>query len=374
MTATEPGGHAALVEHLYARGLLDETWRAVWHAVPREPFIPQQAWRQRPTACEPLTTAAERLALIHSDEPVVIQLDDGEPGGPGIATSSNSQPRMVARMLRLLSIDGDNGHRVLEIGTASGYVTALLSRRLGDSAVYSVEIDPGLAHRAVTTLRAAGCTPNLAVADGEWGWPDEAPFDRVLATCALRHVPYALVRQLRPGGVLVAPMARDFWSGAVVRLTADGEGTARGRFRGGASYMPMRAHRTGAPAPVDTATCRTVPTRTDPRELLTLGFALYAGTRLPGVRMVHADGADGAQVWLQDEDGCAATAITGEDAYEYGARDLWQEVERVHEEYVALGSPGGGDFGLTVTARGQRVWLEHPERIIEPAPVREPAR
>jgi protein-L-isoaspartate O-methyltransferase len=278
---------------------------------------------------------------------------------------------MVARMLRLLFVE--SGQRVLEIGTASGYVAALLSRRLGDSAVYSVEIDPGLAHHAAAVLRAAGYRPNLACSDGEWGWPDQAPFDRIMATCALRAVPHQLVQQLAPDGILVAPMARDFWSGAVVQLATDGSGVAAGRFQGGASYMPMRSHRLAAPMPVDQSSCRTTPGNVDPRELLTLGFALYAGTRLPDVRMWHADRDGGVQVWLQDQDGCASTAITGEDAYEYGARSLWQEVERVYQEYLELGSPEARDFGLTVTARGQKVWLQHPERIIEPAPARDPS-
>ncbi|MFV0130087.1 methyltransferase domain-containing protein [Streptomyces sp. HMX112] len=371
MTTAHQGGHAALVENLHERGLLEESWRAVWHAVPREPFIPRQAWRQGPAGCEPLTTEADRLALIHADEPVVIQLDDGEPDGPGVATSSNSQPSMVARMLRLLLVE--SGQRVLEIGTASGYVATLLSRRLGDSAVYSVEIDPGLAHHAAGALRAAGYRPNLACADGEWGWPDQAPFDRILATCALRTVPHQVVRQLTPGGILVAPMARDFWSGAVVQLTAGGQGQAAGRFQGGASYLPMRSHRPADPLPVDQSSCRATPASVDPRALLSLGFALYAGTRLPEVRMWHADKDGGAQVWMQDQDGCAATAVTGEGAHQYGARGLWQEVERIHQEYIELGSPDVRDFGLTVTARGQRTWLHHPERVIEAAPNGEPA-
>ncbi|GAA2502631.1 hypothetical protein GCM10010393_38860 [Streptomyces gobitricini] len=169
-------------------------------------------------------------------------------------------------------------------------------------------------------------------------------------------------------------MARDFWSGAVVRLTADGTGRAAGRFQGGASYMPMRSHRAAEPLPVDQASHRVTGARVDPRDLLTTGFALYAGTRLPNVRMWHATrGGGGAEVWLRDPDGCAASAATGEAAHEYGVRNLWQEVERVHEEYVALGSPDARDFGLTVTARGQQVWLHHPERIIEAAPVRESA-
>ncbi|WP_244375975.1 methyltransferase domain-containing protein [Streptomyces ficellus] len=371
MTTARSGGHAALVEYLYGRGLLDESWRAVWHAVPRAPFIPCRAWRQGPTACEPLTTEAERLALIHSDEPVVIQVDDGEADGPGIATSSNSQPSMVARMLRLLLVEP--GRRVLEIGSASGYVAALLCRRLGDSAVYSVEIDPGLAHHAAAVLRATGHHPNLACGDGEAGWSDEAPFDRVLATCALRTVPHPLVRQLVPGGILVAPLARDFWSGAIVQLTADGSGSATGRFQGSASYMPMRSHRPAPPPPVAETTCRPTIVTIDPRQLLSLGFALYAGARLPGVRMVHVTRPDGAQVWLQDEHGAAATVSTGEAAYEYGARCLWQEAERVHAEYIALGSPGVHDFGLTVTAHAQQVWLHQPGAVVRPAPAREPA-
>ncbi|OKK08210.1 hypothetical protein AMK26_04100 [Streptomyces sp. CB03234] len=93
---------------------------------------------------------------------------------------------------------------------------------------------------------------------------------------------------------------------------------------------------------------------------------MYAGTRLAGVRMVHAD-RDGDAVQVQDYDGSAATVATGEDAYEYGARDLCQEVERVHQEHITLGSPKAGDFGLTVTAHGQQVWLHHPEQVVEPA-------
>ncbi|QGV82580.1 methyltransferase domain-containing protein [Streptomyces ficellus] len=352
------------MEHLYGRGLLDETWRAVWHAVPREPFIPRQVWRQGLLTCEPVTTEAERLALIHSDEPVVLQVDDGKPDEAGIATSSNSQPSMVARMLRLLLVE--DGQRVLEIGTASGYVAALLSRRLGDALVHSIEIDAGLAHHAVAVLRAAGYRPNLACGDGAEGWPDQAPFDRVISTCALRHIPYPLVRQLGAGGVLVAPMDRDFWSGAVVQLTSGGQGTASGRFRGEASYMPMRSHRPPAPAPVDRASARSIRTSVDPYQLLTLGFALYAGARLPGVRMVHAEQETGVQVWLQDRHGSAATASTGGEAYEYGTRDLWQEVERVYGEYAALGSPPAEDLGLSVGPHGERVWVHHPERVIGP--------
>ncbi|MET9803856.1 methyltransferase [Streptomyces sp. NPDC006368] len=321
----------------------------------------------KPWSGEPLTTEAERLALIHSDEPVVIQLDDGHADGPGIATSSNSQPSMVARMLRLLEVE--SGHRVLEIGTASGYVAAPLSERLGAPLVHSVEIDPGLAHHTAAALRAAGYTPNLACVDGEWGRPDQAPFDRILATCALRHVPHQLVQQVRPGGVIVAPMARDFWSGALVQLRVGEHGVASGHFHSGASYMPTRSHRAPDGAPVDDTSVRAHTGAVDPRELLSLGFALYAGTRLPDVRMWHTERGGGVQVWAQDRDGSATTAVTGGEVWQYGPRELWVEIERVHQEYVELARPEPTDFGLTVhPTDGRRVWLGYPSRIIEPAP------
>ncbi|NEE62047.1 methyltransferase, partial [Streptomyces sp. SID8455] len=71
---------------------------------------------------------------------------DGAEGGPGIATSSNSMPSMVARMLELLEVQ--DSQQVLEIGTGTGYVSALLCERLGDDLVHSVELDPVVARQA----------------------------------------------------------------------------------------------------------------------------------------------------------------------------------------------------------------------------------
>ncbi|MEJ8657454.1 methyltransferase domain-containing protein [Streptomyces sp. MS1.AVA.4] len=364
MTTAQPGGYTALVRQLHERGLLDPTWRAVWEAVPRERFIPGRAWRQDADRCVPLVSYAERIALIHSDEPVVIQLDDGVDGGPGVATSSNSQPSMVARSLGLLQVD--DGARVLEIGTASGHVAALLSERLGAERVFSIEVDPALAAHAGTALDAAGYRPHLRCGDGGAGWPEAAPFDGVIATCALRHVPRAYVDQVRPGGSIVTPLDREFWSGVLVQLTVRRDGTASGRFHGGASYMPMRSHRATAGAPVDSSTVRTRRTDLDGSAILRLGFALYAGTRLPGVRVWHAGGPAGVQVWAQHPGGSAATAVDG-DVWEYGPRALWAEIERTHGEFVALGSPDADRFGLTVSAEGEHLWwLCGPGNVIAP--------
>lgn len=366
-TARERPGHAALVELLAGRGLLTQEWRHVWEQVPRHLFIPPRIWRQGPHRCEPVEEPADWWSLVHSDLPVVTQVDDGNQGGPGVATSSNSMPSMVARMLQLLDVrDGD---RVLEVGTATGYVAALLCERLGDEGVFSVEIDPDLAGKARSLLALAGYSPTVVCADGERGWPEAAPYDRLIATCALRHVPYDLVRQVRPGGVLVAPIAREFWSGALVRLVVRDDGIAVGRFRGGASYMPMKSHRAAAAVPVDQKEARSHRSALDPRSLLTLGFALYGGARLPDVKLVHArhgDGGDSVRVWLMDRHGSAAIADLGEPVVEYGSRNLWRAVEAVYGEYVELGRPEPEAFGLTVGGEGEQVWISSPDQIIAP--------
>ncbi|MEV7645337.1 methyltransferase domain-containing protein [Streptomyces rubiginosohelvolus] len=363
-TAQEVPTYSALVQELADRGLLSTRWRQAFGAVPRSRFVPASVWRQLPDRCEPIVGTEAWLALVNSDEPVVTQLDDGAEGGPGVATSSNSMPSMVARMLGLLDIE--DGQRVLEIGTGTGYVAALLCERLGDDLVHSIELDPVVARQAADALAHSGYRPHLRVGDGEQPWSGLGLVDRLIATCALRYVPYTLLRQVRPGGIVVAPLAREFWSGALVRLHVQDDGTASGPFRGGATYMPMRSHRVPDLHDVR-GKGRARAAGLDPARLLDLGFALYAGARLPGVRLIHQDIAHGVQVWVTREDGAAATASTGEEVWQYGPGFLWEEVEQVWWEYETEGRPDAEQFGLTVTDRGQQVWLRDPREIIRPS-------
>lgn len=114
-----------------------------------------------------------------------------------------SQPFMVAFMTAALELGGDE--KVLEVGTGSGYQTAVLAHIV--SRVYSVERLPALARRARRVLDAVGCSKvNLKVADGTLGWKDEAPFDAILVTAGAPSIPQEYRDQLSIGGRLVIPV------------------------------------------------------------------------------------------------------------------------------------------------------------------------
>lgn len=114
-----------------------------------------------------------------------------------------SQPSLVAHMTALLEVQPH--HRVLELGTGSGYQAALLS--LLAAAVFSVEVRPALAQRARERLQALGyVNVRVRCADGALGWPEEAPFDRILITAACPSIPAGLLPQLKSGGLLLLPL------------------------------------------------------------------------------------------------------------------------------------------------------------------------
>lgn len=131
-----------------------------------------------------------------------------------------SQPYIVARMTELL-LDGRSPERVLEIGTGSGYQTAILARLVGE--VYSVERIKPLQQKARQRMRQLRLrNVHMNHADGGMGWPEKGPFDGILAAAAPERLPEELLRQLAPGGRLVIPVGGDIQHLQIVDRTHEG--------------------------------------------------------------------------------------------------------------------------------------------------------
>lgn len=114
-----------------------------------------------------------------------------------------SQPYIAALMTELLALKG--GEKVLEIGTGSGYQAALLAELAKE--VFTIEFHPALAQKAKAALDARGYKNiTFRTGDGRGGWPEHAPYDAVIVTCAPKEVPQALFDQLAGGGRLIAPV------------------------------------------------------------------------------------------------------------------------------------------------------------------------
>ena len=174
-----------------ARGVTDARVLAAMERVPRHAFVPE-AERHRAYEDHPLPLAAGQTI---------------------------SQPYIVAYMTELLAVEPR--HRVLEIGTGSAYQTAVLAELAAE--VWTLEVVKALAASAKATLERIGC-PNVHAREGNgWdGWPEAAPFDRILVTAAPDEIPQALQDQLAPGGVMVVPVGSADQRIIRIERTADG--------------------------------------------------------------------------------------------------------------------------------------------------------
>jgi protein-L-isoaspartate(D-aspartate) O-methyltransferase len=183
---TERALRERLVQQLVAAGRIrSERLAAAFRAVPRHVFLP---------GTDP--------AVAYQDEAVPTRWS-----ADGRATSSSSQPAVVAAMIEQLDVRP--GQRILEIGSGTGWNAALLAFLVGPSgAVTTVDIDPGVAEQARRNLRAAGADAvEVVVADGAGGRPAAAPFDRIILTAAARDLAPAWSAQLGEGGRLVLPLS-----------------------------------------------------------------------------------------------------------------------------------------------------------------------
>ncbi len=179
----------AMIERdLVSRGIRDRRVLEAMGSIERELFVPEK-----------LSSRA------YEDRPLPI--------GEG---QTISQPYMVAFMTELLNLTGTE--RLLEVGTGSGYQTAVLGKLA--AAVYSIEIIPKLSERAKVLLNRLGFdNVHLKVGDGFFGWEDQGPFDAILVTAAAAKIPEPLWVQLREGGRLIMPLGAEKQGQALVRVT-----------------------------------------------------------------------------------------------------------------------------------------------------------
>ncbi|GGW82620.1 SAM-dependent methyltransferase [Streptomyces galilaeus] len=372
-----------MAKALAADGVLAEPgWRAAIERVPRHRFVPgfylpaDERDEQGLTVWEPVTAESDYgrwLAAAYSDTTLITQFNGDEPDWKqpavrhgGAPTSSSTMPSLVVRMWA--DADVQEGHTVLEIGTGTGYSTALACERLGSADVTSIEVDPYRLEQAASALYGCGYTPTLAVADGLYGYWPEAKFDRIVAACSFRAVPPALLAQARPGGKILLTLSGWLYGYARVLLTVNGDGTAEGHLLPGTvSFMSARTHAApafGNPAhwtaglPEAGRAARHSPERISAATEEAFHLRFLAQSAAPDAQMTTV----GDIVHLVDViTGSAATLTPREGRWEVregGPVRLWERIETVLSAYDEAGRPGPETFTLHVYDGGQH--LRHP--------------
>ncbi|MEY9941529.1 methyltransferase domain-containing protein [Streptacidiphilus sp. MAP5-3] len=331
---------AALAERLAKSGH-SPGWVDAVRAVPRHLFVP--VFHQQDAAGQWHTITAGdagHLEGAYADRALTTQLTDEMP------TSSSSEPDLMLTMLDALDVRG--GQRVLEIGTGTGYNSALLTHVLGDAGVTTVNVDPELTKLAEERLAACGYQPHVRTGDGVAGVPGRAPFDRIIATCGMQSIPWQWIDQSADGAVMVVPIG---WGLAEVSVH---DRHARAQFLPQGAYF-MGSRTPGAePRFAELDDVRPTSTEAPVTEVDRLQFPLALA--LPGYRSCTWSDSSGdvTAVGIWTPDGSTATARTDGAVRQIGPRRLWDVIEELHTTFAT--TPARDEFGLTLTAERQRAW------------------
>ncbi|GAA2238391.1 ATP-grasp peptide maturase system methyltransferase [Streptomyces amakusaensis] len=360
---------SALVSALAEDGALtDPDWLRAAETVPRELFTGsyfEQVPGSVPTRYRPVRQGGEGwLQGIYTDRTLITQLDgrirpDDVTGSTveGSPSSSSTLPSLVLRMWQQLEVE--QGQRVLEIGTGTGYSTTLGAHRLGDGNLTSVEYDPVVGEAAASAITSAGYTPRLIVGDGLRGDPEGGAYGRLIATCAVRYIPLPWLHQVKPGGKILVTLSGWSYASGLALLTVTGPGTATGRFLPGhTSFMIARPH-DRPPRPVLALLPGEERTSLiDPAIIDTWSGSWVAQLAAPSAERM---GAGSQQILWDVSTGSQARTAAGPDGgwtvVQRGPVRLWDRVEEAVERWRAAGEPHQKGFGITVSAAGQRVWI-----------------
>ncbi|MFJ9829366.1 ATP-grasp peptide maturase system methyltransferase [Streptomyces sp. NPDC101160] len=351
-------------------------WRAAVEAVPRHEFL-RGGFFDRidtggPTAWTPVMPDAPLwLKRCYEDESLVTQIA-GTIAPRDIRgeimrspTSSSTMPSLVVRMLEDLQVE--DGHRVMEIGTGTGYSTALMCHRLGDDLVTTVEVDAEVSGRAGAALGACGYAPHRIVGDGLGGHKDNAPYDRVIATCGLVTLPTAWIEQTRPGGIILATLGGWMYSSELARLSVHKDGSASGRFLGGQiSFMlarPQQPPPLGVLPDLDHGEERETVLGADLiQDWDARFFAQLAAPRAQRISLDRDGRTEHVLIDVEVGSWAALTETSGRWTVRQGGPDrTWDDIEQTVTAWRDAGSPSISEVQFRVTADAHTYWVdEHP--------------
>ncbi|MEV5412600.1 ATP-grasp peptide maturase system methyltransferase [Thermopolyspora sp. NPDC052614] len=360
-------------------GLRTHAWRLAIEQVPREVFLGDRIYQHVGYAAaarwQALTPGDvgedEWLSMVYENTSWVTQLNGtDEHAGTGAIqgepSSSSTLPGLVVSMLEHLEVHDDA--RVLEIGTGTGYSTALLCHRLGDGRVTSIEVDSGIAARAQTALAAAGYRPALIVGDGLAGHAARSPYDRIIATCSVRTIPSAWLAQAAPEARIITTLSGWLFGSGLIALDVVRPDYATGRFLPGAiSFMPARAHIAPPLNPV-------LPPQEGHKRNAVVGPEIFtdwmgrflAQLAAPYVQYLSLmpDGGDWPQYVLRDSaSGAYAWLIHRGSTWmtlQGGPTRLWDRIEQTFLAWQDAGSPPQQEFTIEVTPTAQTIRLDAP--------------
>ncbi|WP_190824779.1 methyltransferase domain-containing protein [Saccharopolyspora pogona] len=361
-----------LTEQLSAGVLTTPMWREAFRTVPRHLFAPQFALHTpgsgtfvyHDTTAPDTERRASALAAAYTDDTLITQFDDA-----GVPVSSSTEPSLMASMLE--ELDARRGHQVLEIGTGTGYNAALLCAALGEDNVTTIDVAAELVAAARPSLTAAGYRPVVVSGNGAAGVPERAPFDRIIATCAVSRIPAAWLEQLAPEGAILVNISKGL---VLLRRTDDGDAVS-GRFLSPAGFMPLRS--AGEPSGpqgrqiVDATSGEADSTHREqvPWDVDFAMAAFFADLVADRSRLVFTHDENGAVTsyrWLHPGTGSwARVEATGDGqgvVHQAGQRRLWTELTPILESWFDdHGRPGIQRYGLTVSADGRhQLWLDTP--------------
>ena len=360
---------AAAVTHPASR------WRPAVEGVPRHLFTPRwwaraapgpglwhDQWELRDGPADP----AAWLDAAYADGSLVTQVgplhaDHASPGDrpEGRPTSSATLPGLLVQMYRHAMIT--DAADVLDVGTGSGYGTALLCNRLGDARVTSIDVDEYLTKTAAGRLDSAGMHPQVTACDATGPLP--GTYDRIVSTVAVRPVPASWLTALRPGGRLVTTI-----TGTCLIVTADKnpDGGATGRTEWDrAGFMDTRAGPAYPPAALEQFTAirdargDQVTTGRFPVVNVNEAWDLYStlGITAPGIHHHYQEDEDGTRTaWMTHPDGSWARATAAGDQapviHQAGPRHLWTLLDDARRDWLRNGSLPAYGARVTISPDG----------------------